>query len=124
MVRIIGYKKSLSEEGQQFFSLKVQGGIEMVKSVRNGNFYATARRTLIMSTFDEETCKALIGTEIEGSVQRKECDIYQYTLPETGEVIELAHTYVYHNEIMKKKGEVKADVSTFSSNGVNHLQGV
>ena len=76
-----------------------------------------------MSTFDEETCKALIGTEIEGSVQRKECDIYQYTLPETGEVIELAHTYVYDNESMKKKGEVKADVSTFSSNGVNHLQG-
>lgn len=30
-----------------------------------------------------------------GSIVRKQCDPYEYTLPETGEIIKLAHQWDY-----------------------------
>jgi hypothetical protein len=30
-----------------------------------------------------------------GTIERVECDPYNYTVPETGEVVTLAHTYEY-----------------------------
>ena len=67
----------------------------MVLSKTTGQFYATAKKAYISSTFDEQTCKALIGTEIAGSVQKMECPPYEYTVKDTGEVILLTHRYVY-----------------------------
>jgi hypothetical protein len=67
----------------------------MVQSMQTGKFYATAKRCFITSTFDEETAKALVGTKMPGSIERVECDPYDYTVPETGEVISLMHTYQY-----------------------------
>jgi hypothetical protein len=45
--------------------LELQGGIEMVKSKETDKFYVTARKASI-STFDELTMSALIGTELPG----------------------------------------------------------
>ena len=60
MVRIINYKERQKEDGDTFFVLELQGGIEMVQSKETGNFYATAKRAFMPSTFDEQTCSALI----------------------------------------------------------------
>lgn len=95
MVRIIGYKKRTSEQGKDFFVLELQGGISMVKSVETGKLYATANRATISSTFDEATCQALIGTELEGKVQKVPSEPYEYTVRETGEVITLSHRFEY-----------------------------
>ncbi len=62
MVRIINYKEREKDNGETFFVLELQGGIEMVQSQETGNFYATAKRAFIPSTFDLQTCSALIGT--------------------------------------------------------------
>ncbi|WP_423154308.1 hypothetical protein [Riemerella anatipestifer] len=70
MVRIINYKQRVAEDGREFFALEISGGIEMVQSQTTGQYYATAKKAYITSTFDEETCKALIGTEMAGSVER------------------------------------------------------
>ena len=94
MVRIINFKKRQSED-KEFFVLEVTGGIEMVKSKTTGMYYATAKKASITSTFDEETCKSLIGSEFPGSVVKQECESYEYTLKETGEVLTLNHRYVY-----------------------------
>ena len=94
MVRIINFKKRQSED-KEFFVLEVTGGIEMVKSKTTGVYYATAKKASITSTFDEETCKSLIGSEFPGSVAKEECDSYEYILKETGEVLTLNHRYVY-----------------------------
>ena len=83
MVTIINYKRRETELGKEFFVLEVQGGLEMVKSRENGNFYATAKKANIASTFDEQTCKALIGTQIEGKVEKENCVPYDYTIKET-----------------------------------------
>ncbi|GGP03837.1 hypothetical protein GCM10010992_13760 [Cloacibacterium rupense] len=44
MVTIINYKERQKEDGTSFYVLEVQGGIEMVKSQKTVNFYATAKK--------------------------------------------------------------------------------
>ena len=95
MVRIVDYKERESEDGKVFFALELQGGIELVKSQSTNSFYATARKTSVTSTFNEATCKALIGTELPGRIEKQECESFDYTIADTGEVIELSHRYQY-----------------------------
>lgn len=99
MVTIIDFKSyENSNTGENFNSLVIQGGIEMVKSKETGRFYATARKTTIPSTFDEATCKALIGQTMPGNVKKVETEPYDYTVESTGEVIQLSHRYEYVEE--------------------------
>ena len=62
MVTITGYALRKGQDEKEFFALILQGGIELIHSA-NGNLYATARKTSVASTFDEETCKSLVGIE-------------------------------------------------------------
>lgn len=119
MVRIVNYIKRHSEDGREFFSLELSGGIEMVLSQVSGQFYATAKKAYITSTFDEDTCRSLIGTEMPGSVSKVECEPYEFTVKETGEIITLSHRYVYlpeEKKVPQGYGNVHADVNTFSMN--------
>lgn len=97
MVKVIGYQKKETEEGREFFTLTIQGGVEVVTS-GNGNLYMTARRTNIPSTFDEEGCKMIVGQEIPGEVIKVDCEPYEYTNKSTGEMITLSHRYEYREE--------------------------
>lgn len=127
MVRIVNYLKRQAEQGKDFFVLELQGGIEMVMSQSTGKYYATAKKASISSTFDEDTCKALIGTEMEGNVVKTACAPFEYTVKETGEIIVLNHNYVYQpvGEIASKEDKaiqmLFADEMAFSKNGV-HLE--
>ncbi|RZL34075.1 MAG: hypothetical protein EOP00_32200 [Pedobacter sp.] len=122
MVRIVNYIKRQTLEGREFFVLEINGGIEMAMSQTSGQFYATAKKAYIASTFDEGTCKALIGTEMPGSIAKVECEPYEYTVRETGEIITLSHRYVYTHESKKTSPHaasyerVQPDVSAFSMN--------
>lgn len=121
MVKIVNYQEKQTKEGKTFFVLTVQGGIEMVKSQITGDFYATARKASIPSTFDEATCKALIGTDMPGQVIKQRCEPYEYTIKETGEIIELSHRYVYAPEEANSNqvnlGKNLKEEPSFSSNG-------
>lgn len=97
MVRIIKYKRRESADGE-FFVLEVSGGIEMIKSQKTGLYYASAKRATVSSTFDELTCQALIGTQMPGKIQKENCEPYEYTVRETGEVVTLSHKNVYSPE--------------------------
>lgn len=98
MVRIVNYQQRQTESGKVFFVLEIQGGIEMIKSQETGKFYVTARKALMPSTFDEQTCKALIGSEIPGAVEKVACAPYEYVIKDTGEVITLSHRFEYVEE--------------------------
>lgn len=126
MVRIISYKSRQREDGTSFCALEVQGGIEMVLSQKTNQYYATAKKTFISSTFDEQTCKALIGTEMPGSIRKQECEPYEYVVRETGESIILQHRFVYVpdniDSLRKTKAsnsliEFESDLEAFSKNG-------
>lgn len=135
MVRIINYKKRETEDGRMFYVLVLQGGLEMVKSQETNKYYATAKRATIPSTFDEDTCRSLIGQEMSGKIKKVETAPYEFTINETGEVIELSHRWEYSEEtetsIQDSKPSVELSDSTledvvqfenfesaFSSNGV------
>ena len=127
MVRIINFSERTSDDGKSFFTLDVQGGIEMVKSQSTGNYYATARKSSITTTFDEATCQALIGTELPGTVEKQDCEPYEYTIKDTGEVIQLSHRFMYVPEEASKQASQKpvseqqnviANAEVFSSNGI------
>jgi hypothetical protein len=126
MVRIINYKERIKEDGTSFFVLELQGGIEMVQSKETGNFYATAKKAFIPSTFDEDVCSALIGTEMEGKIIKEDCEPFSYTVKETGEEITLSHRWVYiaENTVIPKQTAVNdahnviANSGVFSKNGI------
>ncbi|CAM4173128.1 hypothetical protein FLAN108750_13890 [Flavobacterium antarcticum] len=120
MVTIINYKERQKEDGTSFFVLEVQGGLEMIMSKATGQFYATAKKAHLSSTFDEMTCSALIGTKIPGSIMKDRCEPFTYVVKETGEQITLHHRWVYVTEEEVKSQEDKdfeANAQVFSSNG-------
>ncbi|GAA4159629.1 hypothetical protein GCM10022217_22620 [Chryseobacterium ginsenosidimutans] len=128
MVRIVGYKTRQRENGTNFNLLEVHGGIEMVLSQKTNQYYVTAKKTFISSTFDDETCKALIGTQMQGSIIKQECEPYEYTVKDTGEVIILNHRFVYspeetiassstiHASVNTSSDSFEADIQAFSKN--------
>lgn len=98
MVQVVNYRECNREDGSKFYMLELQGGIEMVMSKTTGQFYATAKKALINSTFDEPTCKGLIGTQMSGTIYKQEVEPYSYVVRETGEEITLSHKWVYTPE--------------------------
>lgn len=95
MVKVIDYQLRKAESGKEFCTLTVQGGIEIVQSQETGSFYATTKKANITCTFNEETCKMLIGQELQGCIHKVECEPYDYAVPSTAEVIQLTHKYLY-----------------------------
>ncbi len=120
MVQIVGYRECNKEDGSKFYLLELQGGIEMVISNSTGQFYATAKKAVISSTFDESTCKALIGTQMKGSIVKQEVTPYEYIIKETGEEVVLTHKWVYTpDEAPSIEGLFKEEENVFSQNGLN-----
>lgn len=124
MVRIVNYQKRTTEEGKDFFVLQIQSGITMVKSKETGKFYATANKATLSSTFDEETCKALIGTEMSGKVEKVACEPYEYTIRETGEIITLAHRFEYVEENQQKENAITSNVEKSATKVDDFIQGI
>jgi len=123
MVRIVNYLKRQTEEGKEFFVLEISGGLELVKSQTTNQSYATSKKTFISSTFDEQTCKALIGTEMPGNVVKQDCEPYEYVNKDSGEVMVLRHKYIYVQEEATISNEEKSiqrllsEEISFSKNG-------
>ena len=103
----------------------------MGMSQTTNQFYATSKKASITSTFDELTCQALIGTQMQGIIQKIECEPYEYTVKDTGEVIVLHHRFVYSPQEPGKENTVKqqisdsfaTDMESFSRNGKHALAG-
>lgn len=95
MVTIIDYSLKTNKEGKEFYTLILQGGIQLVKSRVSDRYYATLKKASITSTFDEATCRSSIGEKFPGSIQKQSCEPYNYTVKETGEVLVLNYRWVY-----------------------------
>ena len=117
MVTIINYKEKQREDGRSFYVLEIQGGMDLVKSKETGMYYATAKRAYLPTTFDEQTCVALLGTQISGTIEKVECIPYEYIVKETGETIYLTHKWVYfadETEVLQQLQNTKDSLSKSS----------
>ena len=98
MVTIVDYKTLRKEDGSEFQALVVQGELEAVKSKESGKMYFTARTTKVPSTFNEATCESMLGKKLPGTIRKVSVEPYEYSIPESGEVIILNHRYEYVGE--------------------------
>ncbi|NHM06550.1 hypothetical protein G4D82_04900 [Flavobacterium sp. CYK-4] len=98
MVTIVDFKTFERENGENFFGLVVQGGVEVVKSQETGRNYLTARTATIPTTFNQITCESLIGSTLEGKIKKVECETYEYTPKDSDDVIQLSHRYEFVTE--------------------------
>lgn len=96
MVTIIGTELKQNSKGETFTTLVLQDGLLMVQSETTGRFYATARKTSITSTFDEQTAKSLVGTKMNGRIEKIPCPPYDYLIKETNEILTLDYTWSYN----------------------------
>lgn len=118
-----------STSGELFVSLILEGDLELILSQQSGRFYATTRRCSISSTFDESTAAIMVGKQIPGNIQKKECEPYDYTITDTGEVIKLSHRYEYVPEEVQPSPEqvspendaLVEELNEFSTNGQQML---
>ena len=98
MITVKKYHVRKREDGTEFISLELAGDVCFVQSQNTGRFYAATKRCFMFAAFDEETAKELIGSKMPGSIERVSCDPYQFTIPQTGEVVTLAYSYHYKPE--------------------------
>lgn len=95
MVTIRGYRVLENSEGESFCMLQLEGEVEMVQSKQTGKYYATVKKCNVPATFDEETCKLMVGKIMPGGIIRIKCDPYQYEIPSNGEIVTLDYTWSY-----------------------------
>ena len=116
MVQIVGYNLRTQKEGEKksYITLEIEGDVEMVQSQNTGRFYATVRRCVISSTFDEMTAARMVGKEMAGTIERVPCEPYEFTIKETGEVTLLSYRWDYQPEGRRRTFTPKAKVVDLS----------
>ena len=75
--------------------------------------YFTAKTAFVATTFDEQTASSLVGMEFEGTIRKVETDPYQYTIEETGEIIELSHRWEYVDPALEMAEQVVEETSIY-----------
>lgn len=112
MVKIVDFRTIQKEDGSEFCTLKVQSGVEAVKSKETGKMYLTAKTANVPCTFSEEICKSLIGSDLPGKIVKIEVEPYEYAVPDTGEVIVLSsrNEYVSDEDAIVKENLVEPEL--------------
>lgn len=95
MVTVKSYFISQNGNGKTSVYLDLVGDIEMLIG-KTGRYYADVKKCSIPVRADEATAKLMIGRQISGSIVKKECAAFEFTIPATGEVI--TRTYKYDCE--------------------------
>ena len=97
MVTVVGFNLRTQKEGEkkQYITLEIEGDIEMIQSQNTGRHYATVRRCVVSSTFDPLTAERMVGKQMAGTIERVPCESYDFTVPESGEVIQLGYRWDY-----------------------------
>jgi hypothetical protein len=107
MVKIKGYLKRRTSDGNSFVVLELVGGVEVQKSQDTGSNYAKECKCTVPCTFDEETASNLVGTTLPGTIVKEPCEPYNYTHPTTGRKMVLNYKYNYRApEVSAEQGKM------------------
>ena len=106
MVIVKEVKVAKNSQGEEFYGLIMQSGAMAVKSKKTGRVYLTAKTAFVSTTFDKQTASSLVGMEFEGTIRKVETDPYEYTIEETGEIIEMSHRWEYVDPALEMEEQV------------------
>ena len=96
MVTIVGLEKRKNKlKDEEFNVMVLLGDVVVAISKTTGKPYLTARKTSIPCTFDEKLAQHLIGQSLPGTIERQECDPYEFVIPNTKKKVTLNHTFQY-----------------------------
>ncbi len=123
MVTIKNVKTITKNDGEKFHCLICEGNVEPAISASSGRIYFTVRHATVPTTFDEKTCKSLIGAEFNGDIKKVECEEYDYTIEDTGETIKLSHRWEFVDESLEllEKHMVKEKETSSKLQGAERL---
>lgn len=110
MVTVKEIRKAENSKGEEFYGLIVQSGALAVKSKKTGKVYFTVKTAFVSTTFDKKTASSLIGMEFQGTIKKVETEPYEYTIEETGEVIELSHRWEYVDPSLEMEEQLVNDI--------------
>lgn len=94
-----------NSKNEEFVSLILTSGVEMVKAKSTNKFYATVRTASVPSTLSLELAKEMVGQKLNGMIVKKPCDPYMYKT-HSGDEIELTWSYVYTDDAESLSEEV------------------
>ncbi|MEI7829684.1 MAG: hypothetical protein WCI31_07930 [Prolixibacteraceae bacterium] len=106
MVTIADYTLRTTNEGKDYFALILQGGIELVKSTTSDMHYATALKCSMPTTFDEATCKGLVGKQLPGVIVKKNCEPFQVLNKNTGEMVVINQRNFYSPDAVSSESGI------------------
>ncbi|ADQ16109.1 hypothetical protein Lbys_0327 [Leadbetterella byssophila DSM 17132] len=93
-------------EGRDYYVIQLQSDeIELLVSKNTGRHYATLRKCWMSTTFDEQTCKLMLGKKMPGTILKEQCDPYSFVIEDTGEEITLNHRNTY-SPVESEEGKV------------------
>lgn len=96
MLTITSYSnRTSSQDGSSYFALELTSDEPEIILSQTGRYYVSSKKCYMSSTFPEPVCKAMLGKQIPGSISKVECDPYEFTIQETGEVITRHHRYEF-----------------------------
>lgn len=98
MVTITNLEKRQNRKREEFYVLILQGSTEIVISKTTGRPYMTARKTTIPITFDPKLAEQMIGQQLPGTIEKLECEEYEFMIPGTKKKIKLSHRWQYNQE--------------------------
>ena len=98
MVTITKHFQREDAEGNQYSMLELSGDIEVQISKASGRPYFLTRKCSIPAALPSEMCISLLGKQIPGNIKKIDCEAYDYTVPSTGEVIQLKHRFEFQPE--------------------------
>lgn len=95
MVKVIDYQLKENAKTKMTYSVLVlQGEPEVLISKSSQKPYISARRTSIPCALDESSARALIGSELEGSIERVACTPFEVKLA-TGKKVKISTAFQF-----------------------------
>jgi hypothetical protein len=106
MVKVIDYQKKENTKTNLSYSVLVlQGEPEVLISKSSGKPYLTAKKACIPCALDETSAKALIGSELEGSIERVACTPFEVKLA-TGKKVKITTVFQFIPPALVSEKEV------------------
>lgn len=77
-VLVTDYFERNNSKGETFFVIQVSGGNEFITSKDTGKVYLSSKKATIPTSFSQQQCEAILGSEFTGQILKEQCEPYSF----------------------------------------------